>query len=135
MAIVGLFTCIYFWLLRVFVGAQRLTPVAASGDYSDYSLAAVHGFSLRPLLLLWLTGSRARGLQELRFSGSRAQAQQLWHRGLAVHDMWDLPRPGIEPMSPALTSRFFTTGPPGKPWLLSICFTVVASASRTEPGE
>ena len=28
--------------------------------------------------------------------------------------MWDLPRPGIEPMSPALAGGFLTTGPPGK---------------------
>ena len=29
--------------------------------------------------------------------------------------MWDLPRPGIEPVSPALTGGFLTTTPPGKP--------------------
>ena len=29
--------------------------------------------------------------------------------------MWDLPRPGLEPVSPALTGRFSTTAPPGKP--------------------
>ena len=29
--------------------------------------------------------------------------------------MWDLPRPGIEPVSPALPGRFFTTEPPGGP--------------------
>ena len=29
--------------------------------------------------------------------------------------MWDLLRPGIEPMSPALAGGFFTTEPPGKP--------------------
>ena len=29
--------------------------------------------------------------------------------------MWDLPRPGIEPVSPALAGRFFTTESPGKP--------------------
>ena len=28
----------------------------------------------------------------------------------------DLPDPGIEPESPELTGRFFTTAPPGKPW-------------------
>ena len=28
--------------------------------------------------------------------------------------MWDLPGPGIEPMSPALAGGFFTTGPPWK---------------------
>ena len=29
--------------------------------------------------------------------------------------MWDLPRPGLEPVSPALARRFSTTTPPGKP--------------------
>ena len=28
--------------------------------------------------------------------------------------MWDLPRPGIEPVSPALAGGFLTTDPPGK---------------------
>ena len=32
-----------------------------------------------------------------------------------LHGMWDLPRSGIEPMYPALESRFFTTDLPGKP--------------------
>ena len=32
-----------------------------------------------------------------------------------LHGMWVLPGPGIEPMSPALAVRFFTTEPPGKP--------------------
>ena len=27
--------------------------------------------------------------------------------------MWDLPAPGIEPVSPALVDRVLTTGPPG----------------------
>ena len=30
----------------------------------------------------------------------------------------DLPDPGIEPTSPALAGRFFTTEPPGKPYLV-----------------
>ena len=29
--------------------------------------------------------------------------------------MWDLPRPEIEPVSPSLAGRFFTTEPPEKP--------------------
>ena len=33
--------------------------------------------------------------------------------------MWDLPRPGIETVSPALAGRFLTTGPPGKPRQIS----------------
>ena len=32
-----------------------------------------------------------------------------------LHGMWDLPRPGLEPVSLALAGRFLTTAPPGKP--------------------
>ena len=28
--------------------------------------------------------------------------------------MWDLPRPGLEPVSPELAGGFLTTAPPGK---------------------
>ena len=34
--------------------------------------------------------------------------------------MWDLPGPGLKPVSPALAGRFLTTVPPGK----SPCFTL-----------
>ena len=34
--------------------------------------------------------------------------------------MWDLPRPGIKPMSPALAGGLFTTEPPRKPSLVCI---------------
>ena len=33
--------------------------------------------------------------------------------------MWDLPGPGLEPVSPALAGGFLTTAPPGKPTLVS----------------
>ena len=36
-------------------------------------------------------------------------------RALLLCGMWDLPRPGLEPVSPALAGRFSTTVPPGKP--------------------
>ena len=32
--------------------------------------------------------------------------------------MWDLPGPGLEPVSPALAGGFLTTVPPGKPGCL-----------------
>ena len=48
------------------------------------------------------------GLQMRRLSNCGSRAQLL--RG-----MWDLPRPGLEPVSPALAGRFSTTAPPGKP--------------------
>ena len=47
-------------------------------------------------------------LQTHRLSSCGSWAQLL--RG-----MWDLPRPGLEPVSPALAGRFSTIAPPGKP--------------------
>ena len=47
-------------------------------------------------------------LQTRRLSSRGSRAQLL--RG-----MWDLPRPGLEPVSSALAGRFSTTAPPGKP--------------------
>ena len=32
-----------------------------------------------------------------------------------LRGMWDPPRPGLEPVSPALAGGFLTTAPPGKP--------------------
>jgi len=40
--------------------------------------------------------------------------QEYWS-GLPFPSPGDLPDPGIEPMSPALVGRFFTTEPLGKP--------------------
>ena len=36
-------------------------------------------------------------------------------RAQLLRGMWALPRPGLEPVSPALAGRFSTTAPPGKP--------------------
>ena len=47
-------------------------------------------------------------LQTRRLSSCGSQTHLL--RG-----MWDLPRPGLEPVSPALAGRFPTIAPPGKP--------------------
>ena len=47
-------------------------------------------------------------LQTCRLSNCGSRDQSL--RG-----MWDLPRPGLKPVSPALAGRFSTTAPPGKP--------------------
>ena len=41
--------------------------------------------------------------------------QELWHLDLAALWHVDLPRPGIDPVSPALAGGFLTIGPPGKP--------------------
>ena len=52
-------------------------------------------------------------MRRLSSCGSRAQL---------LRGMWDPPRPGLEPVSPALAGRFSTTVPPGKPlYVLHFC--------------
>ena len=71
-----------------------------SGGHSSSRCA---GLSLsRPLPLV------EHRLQTRRLSSCGSRAQLL--RG-----MWDPPRPGLEPVSPALAGRFLTTAPQGKP--------------------
>ena len=49
--------------------------------------------------------------------------------------MWDLPRPGLEPVSPALAGGFSTTAPPGKPSFLhlSCVFTFLEIIKHNMP--
>ena len=71
-------------------------------------------------------------LQTHRLSNCGSRAQLLC-------SMWDLPRPGLEPVSPALAGRLSTTVPPGKPpatfipedWLLYRigCFHISSEVS------
>ena len=105
---------IYFWLFWVFVAVRGLSLVVASGGHSSLRFM---GFSLRWPLLLRSTGSRRTGF---RSCGSRALERRLSScgaRAQLLRGMWNLPRPGIEPVSPALAGGFLTTAPPGKPFL------------------
>ena len=64
---------------------------------------AVHG----PLIIAASPVAEHR-LQTRRLSSCGSRAQPL-------HGMWDPPRPGLEPVSPALAGGFSTAAPPGKP--------------------
>ena len=105
-----------FLLHWVFVAACGLFLVVVSGGYSSLRCA---GFSLKWFLLLQSTGSRHAGSVVVAHGLSSCGS---W--ALLLHGMWDLPRPGLEPMSPALAGGFLTTAPPGKPsfWFLIIYF-------------
>ena len=85
---------------------RGLSLVAASGGRSSLRCAG--------LSLSWSLGAEHR-LQMRRLSNCGSRTQLL--RG-----MWDLPRPGLEPVSPALAGRFSTTAPPGKPHSISFVF-------------
>ena len=54
-------------------------------------------------------------------AGHRLQSRRLSNcgsRAQLLRSMWDLPRPGLEPVSPALAGRLSTTAPPGKPLIV-----------------
>ena len=86
-----------------FIAVYGLSLVAAS---RSYSAVAVHGFLIAVASLVAEHGLYA-GAPELRLSRCDARTQ-------LSCGVWDLPRLGIEPMSPALAGEFLTAGPPGK---------------------
>ena len=64
-------------------------------------------------------------LQTRRLSNCGSRSQLL-------RRTWDLPRPGLEPVSPALAGRLSTTAPPGKPRSL-ISFNNILSCTTLSP--
>ena len=122
------FIYFYFWLCWVFIAVHRLSLVGASGGHS---LLWCTDFSLRCLLLLRSTGSRhvgfsscdswasvvvARGLSSCGLRALERRLSSCGARASLLCGMWDLPRPGLEPVSPALAGGFLTTAPSGKPY-------------------
>ena len=117
--------------LRCFV--KGFSGFGVSGCYSPLQCL---GFSSQWLLLLPSAGSgvhRLRGCstQTLEHAGSVITANVPWGHGLSscgvqvllLRGMRNLPRPGIEPTSPALADTSLSTVPPGKsPCLLFFSF-------------
>ena len=108
LAVLGLRCCTqaFLWLQRA--GATLCCGAQAS-HCSGFSCCRTWALGM------WASVVVARGLSscdlwalERRLSNCGAQAELL-------HSMWDLPGPGLEPVSPALAGRFLTTAPPGKP--------------------
>ena len=94
---------IYFLAVLGLRFVRGLSLVAASGGHSSSRCA---GLSLSRPLPWRGTGSRRAGSVVVAHGPSCSVAC----------GMWDLPRPGLEPVSPALAGRFSTTAPPGKPF-------------------
>ena len=106
MAVLGLCFC-----ARAFSSCGKRGPlfIAARGPLTvAASLVAEHRLQMR----------------RLSSCGSRAQL---------LRGMWDPPRPGLKPMSPAVAGRFSTTVPPGKPWknILNAVFFSVKLVHKT----
>ena len=69
-------------------------------------------------------------------SSCRCQALEHWLNSgdtaaQLLHDMWDLPRSGTEPVFSSLAGRFFTTEPPRKPYVvLVLCLQLQIFSGR-----
>ena len=112
----------YIWLSWVFVAAHGLSLLAASR--AGCSLAEAGGLLTAGASLvehgLWRSGSVSYGsLSQLPLG--------MWTRGAHA-------RPGIGPMFPVLASRFLTTNPPGKSWLLFLLPTQLDTGPDPQPG-
>ena len=110
-----IFGCVRSSLLRV--GFLQLWQVGAA-FHCGAPASHCGGFSC--------CGARALGVRasvgvacRLSSCGSRALERRLSSCGARAQlrrGVWDLPGPGLEPVSPALAGGFLTTAPPGKPY-------------------
>ena len=105
-----IFGCFGSSLLR-----EGFSLVVASGGYSSLWCA---GFSLQWLLLLLIVGSRHAGFSSCGSQTLECRLSSCGARASLLSGMWDLPGPGLEPVSPALAGGSLTTEPPGKPQLM-----------------
>ena len=100
---------IYLFLFLAALGLRCCARTFSSGSKQWLLFVAVRGLLIAVASLVAEHGLSSCGswALECRLSSCGARAYLL--RG-----MWDLPRPGLEPVSPALAGRFLTTAPPGK---------------------
>ena len=103
--------CIYLFL-------AVLGPRCCAQAFSSCGERASHccGFSCCGA---WALGAQASVVVSCRLSscGSWAPEHRLSSCGAQaqlLHGIWDLPGPGLKPVSPALAGGFLTTAPPGK---------------------
>ena len=101
------FLFIYFYLFLAVLGLHFCVRAFSSCGKWGSLFITVRG----PLTIAASLVAEHR-LQTCRLSNCGSRAQLLC-------GIWDPPRPGLEPTSPALAGRLSTTAPPGKPPLCS----------------
>ena len=100
--------CVFFFLIYLFLAALGLRCGARASHCGGFSCCGA-----------WALGAWASVVVARRLSScsSRAPEHGLSSCGAQAQllpGMWDLPGPGLEPVSPALAGGFLTTAPPGK---------------------
>ena len=93
--------CFVLWLHWIFTAARGLLVAMSMG----YSFLQRVGFSLRWVLLFQSTGSRACGLSSCSSQALECRLSSCG-AGFVPCGVWNLPEPGMEPMSPALVGDY-----------------------------
>ena len=101
-----LFFILIFWLRWVFVAGSGRSPVAASRGYSLVGVCRLASHCGDSCCGTWAQGAR----------GSVVAACSLSNCGFSCsHGMWNLPRAGIKPVSPALGADSYPLYHQGSP--------------------
>ena len=100
--------------VRAFLQLRRVGATLSCGAWASYcggfSCCRARALGTRAsVVVAHRLSSCCSGALEHRLSSCGAQPYLLC-------GMWDLPGPGLKPVSPALAGGFLTTAPPGKPW-------------------
>ena len=105
---------IHLFLFLVVLGLHCCAQAFSSSDEWRLLFIEVHRLLTVGASLVWGTWAIESGLSSYGAHESGLSSYGAW--AWLLHGMWDLPRPGIKHMSPALAGGFLTTGPPGKPF-------------------
>ena len=122
MCIFKLILFIYIWLAGSSLLCRLFSSCSEQGLLSSWGVWASHcgSFSCCRIWALGHTGFSSCSTW-VRSCGSWALEHRFsicdaWDK--LLHGMWNPPGPGIEPVSPELAGRLFTTESPGKPGLV-----------------
>ena len=108
--IATLFIYLFIFIFGCVRSSVRARAFSSYGKWGPLFIA-VRGplfIAVRGPLTIAAPPAAGHRLQTRRLSSCGSRAQLLC-------GMWDPPRPGLEPVSPALAGRLSTTAPPGKP--------------------
>ena len=114
--------CFFFFFFNLFMAVLDLRFCARA--FSSCGERGPLFITVRGPLTVAASLVAEHRLQTRRLSSCGSWAQLL-------RSMWDPPRPGLEPLSPALAGRFSTTAPPGKlprMFLFSLCSQLFSSS-------
>ena len=106
-----------YLLILAAMGLRYCARAFSSCGKRGLLFIAVRGLLIVVASLVAEHGLQVRGFQQLQHADSVVAARRLSScgtRAYLLRVMWDPPRPGLEPVSPALAGGFPTTAPPRK---------------------